>query len=409
MRTSNEKPHNVLIYVALFLFSIGFLSDTVSGQVLKHITKTSQQFYFSNNNQPLERMGMIESVDKGATWEFKGYAQFHAPQLIPVDPSVLYDNGDLVLYFFDLLSLMTKTAVVYRSVAKDNTGLDFFPPDRAFEFQGFMTDPAVVKLPDDMYKMYVHCEVGILSATSFDGTVFTLDQGERTREGGIPGALLLPDGRIRLFACCELGIISLISEDAMMFDQEPDVRLPVPEGVFVIGDPDPIMISDGTYRMAYKIRPAEIEGAPIDDEVYLAESEDGFNWIPRSTPLVKGCVPTLVELPDGRLRIYFVDFDLRPSLIEQNERTPEELYLEQNYPNPFNPSTTIKFSLSKHQHTILKVYNPNGQEVAVLCNEVMGPGIFTIVFNAKDLISGIYFYRLQGADFTETKKFVVLR
>ena len=119
-----------------------------------------------------ERMGMIESTDHGATWQFKGHAEFQAPALNPVDPSALFDNGLLVFYFFDLMSLGTDTAVVYRSVATDGSGLDFSSPAPAFKFAGAFTDPFVLKLPDGRYRMYVHGPTAILSAASNDGFIF---------------------------------------------------------------------------------------------------------------------------------------------------------------------------------------------------------------------------------------------
>ena len=131
-----------------------------------------------------ERMGMIESTDHGATWQFKGHADFHSPSLNPVDPSALYDKGLLAFYFFDLMSLGTDTAVAYRSVATDSVGLDFTPPAPAFKFAGDFTDPFVLKLPDGRYRMYIHGPTAILSATSDDGFAFDQDPGERTRAGG---------------------------------------------------------------------------------------------------------------------------------------------------------------------------------------------------------------------------------
>ncbi len=255
----------------------------------------------------VERMGMIESTDHGATWQFKGHADFHAAGLNPVDPTALFDNGLLVFYFFDLLSLSADTAVVYRSVATDEAGLDFLPPARAFEMPGFLTDPSVVKLPNGRYRMYVNGEKAILSATSDNGFVFTRDEGERTRAGGVPGAIALPDGRIRLFVCGQ-GITSLIGDNGLDFTQEPGTRIPIPSGAALVADPDPVLCNDGIYRMAYKVRPSGQGDSPYLDKVHLAESSDALNWTPGSASLVTGSVPTLVELPDGRLRIYYVDF-----------------------------------------------------------------------------------------------------
>jgi hypothetical protein len=278
-----------------------------------------------------ERMGMIESTDHGVTWRFKGHADFHARDLNPVDPSVLFDNGLLAFYFFDLMSLTTDTAVVYRSVAVDNGGLDFSPPVPAFKFPGFLTDPAVVKLTDSKYRMYVHTQSGILSATSKDGFIFTLDPGTRTAAGGVPGAVVLPDSKVRLFVCGQ-GITSLISDNGLDFTQESGVRIAIFSGAGIIADPDPRRCQDGNYRMAYKVRPAGQGESPVLDEVHLAESMDGFTWTPGSASLVTGSVPTLVEMPDGRLRIYYVDFQQDKTaglfkLVKTVQVTPDSRFL----------------------------------------------------------------------------------
>ena len=282
-----------------------------------------------------ERTGMIESANNGATWEFKGYADFHAPELDPVDPSVLWDDINLAFYFFDLLSLRTDIAVVYRSLAADSSGLDFSLPVPAFKYAGDFTDPFILKLPGGNYRMYVHGQTdpdAILSATSDDGITFTLDPGERTRAGGVPGALLLPDNRIRLFVSNQQGMISLISENGLDFIQEPGVRIPLPPDAQVVGDPSPILCSDGKYRMAYKVRPVGQGENPYLDEVYLAESSDGLIWTPGSSSLVTGCVPSMVELPDGRWRIYFIDFqENEPAgifkLVKTVKVTPDSQFL----------------------------------------------------------------------------------
>jgi len=83
--------------------------------------------------------------------------------------------------------------------------------------------------------------------------------------------------------------------------------------------------------------------------------------------------------------------------------------LNQNYPNPFNPSTTISFSLSSRSFVSLKVFDLIGREVATMVSEEMQAGNYTRQWNASDLPSGIYFYRLQSGSFTETKKLILLK
>jgi len=73
---------------------------------------------------------------------------------------------------------------------------------------------------------------------------------------------------------------------------------------------------------------------------------------------------------------------------------PQAFGLSQNYPNPFNPSTVIEFGVPRASHVLLKVYDILGSEVATLVNDVRGPGLYRVRFDASNLTSGIYLYRL---------------
>jgi len=83
--------------------------------------------------------------------------------------------------------------------------------------------------------------------------------------------------------------------------------------------------------------------------------------------------------------------------------------LSQNYPNPFNPSTTISYSLLSGANIKLNVYNTLGQEVKMLENGFKNAGSYSINFNATDLPSGIYFYKLEAGHFTQVKKMIVIK
>lgn len=88
---------------------------------------------------------------------------------------------------------------------------------------------------------------------------------------------------------------------------------------------------------------------------------------------------------------------------------PNDFVLNQNYPNPFNPSTTISFSVPVGGNVSLKIFNVIGQEVAALVNENLSAGQYTYQWNAKNQVSGIYFYNLTTDSFSETKKMILLR
>jgi len=88
---------------------------------------------------------------------------------------------------------------------------------------------------------------------------------------------------------------------------------------------------------------------------------------------------------------------------------PKEFKLEQNYPNPFNPTTTIQFAVPSVSDVKLEVFNILGQKVASLVNRRMEAGVHTVNFNATNLSSGVYFYRLQAGNFVQTKKMMLVK
>ncbi len=93
----------------------------------------------------------------------------------------------------------------------------------------------------------------------------------------------------------------------------------------------------------------------------------------------------------------------------QRDDVPSEYALLQNYPNPFNPTTTIQFSIVSSEFTILRVYDVLGREVATLVNGVRRPGTYTVQFDASNLSSGVYLYRLEAGSFVQTRKLLLLR
>jgi hypothetical protein len=94
---------------------------------------------------------------------------------------------------------------------------------------------------------------------------------------------------------------------------------------------------------------------------------------------------------------------------DQNPVNPETFNLSQNYPNPFNPSTRISWQSPVGSMQTLKVYDVLGNEVATLVNEFMEAGQHEVEFDANNLASGVYVYRIQTAEFTEAKKMVLMR
>lgn len=186
-------------------------------------------------------------------------------------------------------------------------------------------------------------------------------------------------------------------------------------------DPHPVYLTNGKIRLYFRT------GFNSSDTskrgIAYCESDNGLDFDTLQTKLLilDSSVPNLLKLdpwvikfPNGAIACYF---GAVPSFENPNQnnsglfvawqpkatkfetfKTPSTFKLFQNYPNPFNIITTIRFSLPKAEYVSIKVYNVLGNEIAVLVNKDMPAGENSVVFNAKDLPSGVYFYRLNAGD-----------
>lgn len=96
-------------------------------------------------------------------------------------------------------------------------------------------------------------------------------------------------------------------------------------------------------------------------------------------------------------------------LVEAGTGVSKDYKLGQNFPNPFNPSTTINFSVPKKGNVSIKVYDIKGRLVQTLIKENLNSGEYEVNFSAKELSSGVYYYRMEASDFSETKKMMYLK
>jgi len=105
------------------------------------------------------------------------------------------------------------------------------------------------------------------------------------------------------------------------------------------------------------------------------------------------------------------EHDLFDSLnvIEREENDPGHFELYQNYPNPFNPTTTIVYNLVESVEVELSIHNISGQKITTLVSEEQPAGFHESEWNASQMASGIYFYKLQAGNFCEIKKMILLK
>ena len=107
--------------------------------------------------------------------------------------------------------------------------------------------------------------------------------------------------------------------------------------------------------------------------------------------------------------MYKVDLSQVVNNIQNQSTIAENFKLYQNYPNPFNPTTKLSFVIGNSSFVTLKVYDVLGKEVATLVNEEKSSGKYSVNFNANNLASGIYFYKLQAGNFTKTMKMILMK
>ncbi|GEM_PF-1388645 len=113
----------------------------------------------------------------------------------------------------------------------------------------------------------------------------------------------------------------------------------------------------------------------------------------------------------GQNRIFYDGSNVSPVVGINNNGSgiPQSFSLSQNYPNPFNPETKINFAIPNAAFVTISVYNTLGQVVSQLVSQEMNAGFYTYDFNASNLTSGIYFYRITAGDFSETKKMMLIK
>ncbi len=166
----------------------------------------------------------------------------------------------------------------------------------------------------------------------------------------------------------------------------------------ILSDPPGLATSEffGYDGSAYVVADTLIPGQGY----WVRAEQNGSLFVPSFTP----------SSPAGRIRITAIaEQPPPPPDPVKIASVPHAFMLAQNYPNPFNPSTTIRYSIPREGYVLLKVYNIFGQEVRVLVNGVQHAGEHQITFQAGDLASAVYIYRLMTGNLTETKKMMVVK
>lgn len=146
----------------------------------------------------------------------------------------------------------------------------------------------------------------------------------------------------------------------------------------------------GIDEAEYQVPPSTLNGSTV--YFWKANARNGMGTSPFST-------------------IFFFTTTLT-GIVNVSSEVPEKYSLYTNYPNPFNPSTKIKFDIPSANGTSnvrLVVFDAAGREVSTLINNTLSPGSYEFEFSAKNLTSGLYFYRLETDNFVDTKKMILVK
>jgi hypothetical protein len=195
----------------------------------------------------------------------------------------------------------------------------------------------------------------------------------------------------------------------------------------VLQHPSTAVGGAGTYDFGISVQP--LGNGTSEVRVKLIKSDGSYAWaakvIDLHSPLVTeqfngillglntNAATTAMNIMEVQVDmgapIELPDWVVAVNMPEQTTALPTVYALGQNYPNPFNPTTTIELSLPKRSEVKLVVYDALGKVVAELAEGTFNAGIHKINFNAINLSSGIYFYKLTAGEYTSTKKLMLLK
>ena len=109
------------------------------------------------------------------------------------------------------------------------------------------------------------------------------------------------------------------------------------------------------------------------------------------------------------VNLHFASMFFSPTAIEEEIAIPDEFFITNNYPNPFNPSTKIDYGLPEDTYVAIEIFDILGRKVETVVSQEQPAGYYQVVWRADNVSSGLYFYRIQEGDFTETKKMTLLK
>lgn len=265
-------------------------------------------------------------------------------------------------------------------------------PLRSTNFEVLATDQN--GLTDTFYYHVVDPEKP-RKATSISQSQQIGTEGGELSDETTGASVIIPNGALSSNTEIEIGRYNILPDGAETF------------GEMVYLGPSGLTFSEAvTVTVPYD--PSEFpEGFTEDDLMLIRYSEEADEWtvlehtIDTQSQTLSGTTTSFSGFAAGEL--------VGVSVEEQLAGKPEQFSLDQNYPNPFNPSTVIHYTLPEASEVRLEVFNLLGQRVSLLVNENVLQGSHSVAFQAGNLSSGIYIYRIQAGGFTQTRKMLLVK
>ena len=208
--------------------------------------------------------------------------------------------------------------------------------------------------------------------------------------GGIPGTLIIGTSVSKPFS-------QLVSGSWNEIDMR-GANVPIPAGT----DFHIVVEVDGTTGDTLQFLLDDGTTSPTNRTSSYRNGANGLGWYNRADPNYAN---------DGKNLLIAATIAIPFTGVEEStlNGVPRSFVLNQNYPNPFNPSTTIKFQMPSKGFVKLKIYDMIGREVTTLVDGFQEAGTHDVKFDASNLPSGVYFYRITSGTYVATKKLVLIK
>lgn len=359
-------------------------------------------------------------------------------------------SGDSLPYVVFFENLSEATAAAQKVIIKDTVNTDFFDFD-SFSFGMIAWSDTSVTMPSNVLSaskdvdlrpdmnLILRIEADADPVTGVVSWVFTSLDPETMQPTPDPLAGFLPpneqspegEGLVSYFVSLKDGTPSNTEfgkSARIIFDENEPIDTPVWSNILDIEAPKSSVQSldslqtetdftvswNGeddasgieTYTVYVSVDGGEFtvwqEETIETSAMYSGENGKKYEFVSQSTDYV-GNAEELRSEADTKTEIQL------STSVEPSSGIPTQFMLEQNYPNPFNPTTTIRYGLPEAGEVSLQVFDMTGRRVATLVNDSKTAGWHTVTFDASNLASGIYIYRIQSGKFINTRKLILVK